>query len=169
MPISPGLYNAWLYSTGKPKKRVSAKKGYENKIKASLRKKLRRGKLTPKQYEIALYKALQGEDRKSIKYWNWRRKVLGRDKWTCRECNRKSPNVKVEAHHIKEWAYNRRQRFNLNNGKTLCIDCHTLIHPWRDLDNIQEITDRIVKVKGKKKARKKPKTPTIILIKKHRT
>lgn len=55
----------------------------------------------------------------------WRKAVFSRDNHTCQQCG---VNKELQAHHIKEWATHPDLRFDINNGVTLCIDCHGLIH-----------------------------------------
>ena len=63
----------------------------------------------------------------SLEYANWRKDVLERDKFTCKECSSK---VSVVAHHIKPWTDFPENRFDVNNGKTLCQECHKKEHPY---------------------------------------
>jgi hypothetical protein len=63
----------------------------------------------------------------SSEYKNWRRTIFERDNYTCQECGTKNGNGKgiyLQAHHIKPFAYYPKLRFDLNNGKTLCVECH---------------------------------------------
>ena len=65
--------------------------------------------------------------RASMEYRNWRESVFQRDDYTCVECNLKSGNgrrVILHADHIKPFAYFPELRFELSNGRTLCVDCH---------------------------------------------
>ena len=65
--------------------------------------------------------------RNSIKYREWRNNVYKRDNWTCQECgvkSKKNKKVYLNAHHIKPFAHYSKLRFNINNGITLCIECH---------------------------------------------
>lgn len=55
----------------------------------------------------------------------WRMAVYKRDNYTCQHCGSKS---ELQAHHIIEWAKDETQRFNVDNGLTLCIDCHGKVH-----------------------------------------
>ncbi len=55
-------------------------------------------------------------------YQNWRETVFKRDNYTCQECGLN--NCYIEAHHIKSFKYFPSLRYNLDNGKTLCTDCH---------------------------------------------
>lgn len=61
----------------------------------------------------------------------WRNKVFARDNYTCQTCNVKSGNgrtVVLNAHHLNGWNWCKEDRFNVENGVTLCVDCHKLFH-----------------------------------------
>lgn len=60
--------------------------------------------------------------RKSVEYKLWRESVFKRDKWTCVWCKQKGG--RLNADHIKPFAYFPGLRFSIDNGRTLCIDCH---------------------------------------------
>lgn len=78
--------------------------------------------------------------RSSILNRFWRTLVFQRDNYTCMECNKKGGFL--HAHHIKpfaqileeynittlEEAYECEELWDINNGVTLCIDCHHKIH-----------------------------------------
>jgi 5-methylcytosine-specific restriction endonuclease McrA len=55
-------------------------------------------------------------------YKNWRSSVFERDLYTCQECG--LSGVRLEADHIKPWNLYPKLRYEISNGKTLCIDCH---------------------------------------------
>jgi len=59
-------------------------------------------------------------------YRNWRNNVFKRDNYICCFCHR--VGGKLEAHHIKPWAKFVELRLDINNGITLCLDCHHLLH-----------------------------------------
>lgn len=74
---------------------------------------------------------LQKLERNSIKFKKWREGVFKRDNWTCQYCHdysRKGHGIKLNAHHIKAFADYPTERLNINNGITLCEDCHMYIH-----------------------------------------
>ena len=60
--------------------------------------------------------------RSSAKYKEWRRKVFERDDWTCQGCG--EIGGILNADHIQPFAYFPELRFELDNGRTLCLKCH---------------------------------------------
>lgn len=62
--------------------------------------------------------------RTSREYRLWRVQVIRRDK-KCILCNEtKSRN----AHHIEDASYHPESRYDVDNGVTLCRECHTKYH-----------------------------------------
>ena len=123
---------------GKPSHRKGKKLSSIHKINLSLSHKgnkniNRKGGVTP----------ITGLVRKSIKYQEWRKQVFTRDNFTCREC--KKQGVYLEAHHDKRLFSKLMQEaifyfpllniydacmlytpfWDINNGKTLCEECHS--------------------------------------------
>jgi hypothetical protein len=74
-------------------------------------------------------------------YRKWRHTIFNRDKYSCCECNKVGGYL--HAHHIKrmkkiieenniqfiEQAYICKELWDVNNGVTLCVDCHKDKHP----------------------------------------
>ena len=70
-------------------------------------------------------------DRFGNKAAKWREAVFKRDKYRCVECGKTG---RLNAHHIESWADYPAMRFDVNNGITLCVDCHAKKHP--DIANL---------------------------------
>lgn len=68
--------------------------------------------------------AAEGE-RKSWKTVAWRKAVYDRDNYTCQKCGK--CGVKLQAHHLYRFAQYPELRFHVENGLTLCCDCHRQI------------------------------------------
>lgn len=74
-----------------------------------------------------------GVDRASHEYIEWRNSVFKRDFYRCQCCGAKNGDgsgeaVVLNAHHIKNWADNPAERYDIDNGITLCKSCHMLFH-----------------------------------------
>ena len=75
--------------------------------------------------------ALTDEDRMARDMQNgeirkWRDKVYLRDDYVCQVCGQKG--CKLNAHHLNSWDYYENERFNVDNGITLCENCHRKFH-----------------------------------------
>jgi len=60
--------------------------------------------------------------RGSWQYKEWRIRIFTRDCFTCQICLQ--IGGRLNAHHIKSWAEHPNNRFDDDNGITLCEDCH---------------------------------------------
>lgn len=60
----------------------------------------------------------------------WRRKILRRDQFTCKDCGLyDKTGIYLHAHHIiPQRDCSIKQLYDVNNGITLCIECHHGIH-----------------------------------------
>ena len=114
-----------------------SKKGklFTNEHKQNISKALSGNKHTKEHIEknrIALMKHYDKIGRKDYKryyhfssttrYKQWRTSVFERDKFTCQLCG--LVGVKLQAHHIYRWAEHSDKRYDLNNGITVCVQCH---------------------------------------------
>lgn len=63
-----------------------------------------------------------------VEYKNWRREVFSRDNFTCKICQKKGG--RLNADHIKPWALFPENRYDVDNGRTLCVSCHRKTSTW---------------------------------------
>ena len=69
--------------------------------------------------------------RNRMDYKDWRTAVFERDNYTCQRCldrNGFGKAIYLEAHHIIPFAVAIEERFEADNGATLCKPCHDYIH-----------------------------------------
>lgn len=64
-------------------------------------------------------------ERRSYRAKQWRDAVKARDGYRCVECGE---TKRLHAHHIKPWKKAPELRYELSNGKTLCVSCHQAAH-----------------------------------------
>ena len=69
--------------------------------------------------------------RKTKQARDWRTAVFERDDYTCVWCGKRGG--RLNADHIKQFAYYPELRYELGNGRTLCIGCHktTETYGWK--------------------------------------
>lgn len=74
------------------------------------------------------------------KYREWRKSVFKRDNFTCQICQKKKSG-RLNAHHIKSYRDFPDLRLEVNNGITLCNECHRKLHSNKiELDIQSELT-----------------------------
>lgn len=77
--------------------------------------------------------------RTSLEYKLWRKSVFERDKYMCIWCgliSKKGIKVFLHADHIKPFALFPELRFAIDNGRTLCKDCHKKTDTWGNKSRI---------------------------------
>lgn len=80
---------------------------------------------------IEVFKFWQDKhDRNSARYREWRKAVFDRDGYECSACGTRE---NLQAHHIAHWKDNKKLRYAISNGITLCRSCHLVAHggSWR--------------------------------------
>ena len=111
----------WLITSGRKKSCGCLKK--ETFIKHGIRKHFEgedhpnwKGGITGERYRFMA----------KAEYVQWRKFVYERDNYTCQKCG--ATNKRLQAHHI--YSYNKYEdmRTDINNGITLCVDCHECFH-----------------------------------------
>jgi hypothetical protein len=65
---------------------------------------------------------------KSKDYVLWRTAVFMRDDYTCQGCDTKGGSL--QADHIKPYALFPELRLAIDNGRTLCVECHRKTDTW---------------------------------------
>lgn len=83
------------------------------------------GGLTPINFKI----------RNSKEYALWRKAVFERDGYKCIWCG---SDKKIQADHIKSFALFPELRFAIDNGRTLCEDCHKKTSTWGGRTNVKK-------------------------------
>jgi len=70
----------------------------------------------------------------NLDYKIWREDVFKRDNYTCQRCgirSKKGTKVVLHPHHIKSYTYYPEIRYDIDNGLTLCVQCHRIEHSWK--------------------------------------
>lgn len=68
--------------------------------------------------------------RNSPEYYQWRKAVLERDSHTCQDCG---GSKELDVHHIQSLLDYPEGIFEIDNGLTLCKDCHKRHTSWRGI------------------------------------
>lgn len=55
-------------------------------------------------------------------YKKWRKEIFLRDCYTCQKCGKRGGDLEVD--HILPWTFFPELRFDMDNGRTLCLGCH---------------------------------------------
>jgi len=99
--------------------------------------------------------------RSSIEMKLWRESVFKHDDWRCLDCGERGG--KLNADHIYPFAFFPRLRLDVNNGRTLCVECHkktaTFMNRWwKQGKTKEEIEDIFKNHSSGKRSLNEPKT-----------
>lgn len=76
--------------------------------------------------------------RKIPENYKWIKMVYKRDNYTCQCCGYDKGGTLI-AHHLNSWHWDKENRFNIDNGITLCRTCHIdFHHKYGYLNNTKE-------------------------------
>lgn len=70
---------------------------------------------------------------------DWRRKVKNRDGWRCKKCK---VNSKLNVHHIRRYNDYPEIRTDVDNGITLCINCHKEL--WQNEEAFERVCNMLI-------------------------
>ena len=141
--IVKNLDKGWGWNKGMSKANgdnLSYGKPRSKKTKKKISKALQGRKLS-EQHKEALSKARIelfdrigriGKHERGWKSARWRRAIYKRDNYKCQVC---SSIYNLYAHHILSWKDYPELRYDLDNGITLCNDCHKKIHKGKTRNN----------------------------------
>ena len=73
--------------------------------------------------------------RNCLEYQEWRKSVFTTDDYTCVRCGKHGGYL--HAHHLDGFAVRPEFRFDLDNGVTLCLGCHKIVHSKDFLADVQ--------------------------------
>lgn len=99
----------WLKSSQAQKKRFSNPQNHPNW----------KGGITPK----------SKLERQSARYTHFRMDILKRDDFICQICFKRGGRLEID--HIMQWALYPNERYNPDNVRTLCHDCHVLTPSYK--------------------------------------
>jgi len=83
----------------------------------------------------------------------WTNNVYNRDSYTCQKCKASGTKVILNAHHIKSIEHYPKLKWNLDNGITLCLDCHHKVHGYTKFEGkaVISIKQNLRSIRVKKK------------------
>lgn len=121
----------WLFLPGVQEKARLARIGVKRSLESRTRMRNAQLKIAKSGSDCRFWKGgitpQNARIRTSLEYRLWRESVFKRDNYTCIWCGVRSGNGKaiiLHADHIKPFALFPEFRFAIDNGRTLCAECH---------------------------------------------
>lgn len=91
------------------------------------------------------------KNRDTLENIQWRNNIYGRDNYTCQCCSKHGGDM--IAHHLDGYNWCEDKRFDIDNGITLCEDCHKEFHHIYGYgNNTKEQYEEFIKIKKIKSA-----------------
>lgn len=118
--VSPNFDRSFMYTDEYRKKQSESKKGSKNGMYGVIGEKHHNWRFDKTKNQRII-------ERKSYKYSNWRNSVFKRDNYECKHCGYEKGG-KLIAHHINSYDIHELQRYDIDNGVTLCKNCHKDFH-----------------------------------------
>lgn len=110
------------------KENCLAKYGVESHMKLDKYRKMLSGENSPR-WKPNKDISERERDRSCQEYRKWRDSVFQRDHYRCRCCGGRGDRKHgIQAHHIANYSSNPEVRFSIENGITLCYQCHKQFH-----------------------------------------
>lgn len=97
------------------------------KLSLEHRQSISKGMLKKKDWNGFVYKD-DHRIRRSKEYIIWRTAVFVRDDYTCQNCGSRGGGL--QADHIKPFSKYPELRFAIDNGRTLCVECHKVTNTY---------------------------------------
>jgi len=72
----------------------------------------------------------------SQEYKSWRKAVFERDDYTCQICGIRGGTL--HADHLKRWKEHPESRYDVENGRTLCVPCHRKTPTYGNRKQVEE-------------------------------
>jgi hypothetical protein len=104
---------------------AASRRGKKNKKQYSMQYRMRMSELFRGEKSYRWKGGITEENnriRTSMEYRVWREDVFKRDDYTCQECGERGG--RLNADHIKPFAFFPELRLEISNGRTLCEECH---------------------------------------------
>ncbi|MBW1931458.1 MAG: HNH endonuclease [Deltaproteobacteria bacterium] len=124
---SEKLNSPWMKASQTPevkkKRAISVGKAQRGKPRPE-----RRGENNPN-WKGGIYGTERHREMGRVEYINWRIAIFERDGYKCQICSQVGGDL--NAHHIKSWKDFPELRLDVDNGITLCVECHKKVHRKR--------------------------------------
>lgn len=109
------------------KKLSNSHKGYKMPLETRIKKSLAQKGAKGSNWRGGITK-INKLERNSLKMKLWREAVFKRDNYTCQACGKRG--IELQADHELPFAHFPDLRYEILNGRTLCVPCHKKTDTW---------------------------------------